>query len=133
MKITTSQIAKALVKTCGTLAPKDHPEAINTTITFMRSKGLGKEIAKLLTAFTKAWKAEHGILAAKLTSAKKEDENTVESLKKLIEKHFAKKIKLETLVDASLISGYVLQVEDKRIDTSLKTRLVDLATTLKNS
>lgn len=133
MKLTVSRIAKILAKTCSTLPAKDHPLAITAVLHIMQKKRLGKEIRKLLPAFTKAWKAEHGILDAKLTTAKKEENHIIETLEKTLEKHFQKKIKLETHVDHTLISGYVLQVEDKRIDASLKTRLNDLALTLTHS
>lgn len=133
MKLTVSRIAKILAKTCSTLPAKDHAEAINAALQIMQEKRLGKEVRKLLPAFTKAWKAEHGILEAKLTTAKKEEAHTVDTLHKALEKHFQKKIKLETHVDHALISGYVLQVEDKRIDASLKTRLNDLALTFTHS
>lgn len=133
MKLTVTRIAKGLAKTC--CAPHfpegKHAEAICAAIHLMEKNGLRKEMRKLIPAFTKAWKKENGIIEVKLITAKKQETHMVNEIKKTLESQLAKKIKLEVINDPSLIAGYILQVEDKRIDASLKTRLRDLETTLK--
>lgn len=133
MKLTVARIAKGLAKTCCVphFPQEKCAEAIRAALHLMEKNGLRKEMRKFIPAFTKEWKKENSIIEAKLITAKKTETHMVNEIKKTLETHLAKKIKLEVINDPSLIAGYILQVEDKKIDASLKTRLRDLETTLK--
>jgi F-type H+-transporting ATPase subunit delta len=71
-----------------------------------------------------------GIQKAKVISAVELTSEMEEQLLKKVEQLTGKVVQLETEIDESLISGYILQIGDKQVDDSVKGRLEDLKSEL---
>lgn len=75
-------------------------------------------------------RAKRNIVAGTLSSAEGISEDAVNRIKQRLEERLNKKVDLKTVVDKSLIGGYVLKIGDEVIDGSLKGRLHAIEKTL---
>jgi len=73
------------------------------------------------------------IVTAKVMSAAPYDENQAESLKSMLSKKLDKHVELDLKVDPALIGGPYIFVDGYYIDWTVKKRLQDLTTSLKES
>lgn len=73
--------------------------------------------------FDELWAKENERLAVTVTSAIELDPSVVESIGAEIEKKTGKTIELTSRVDESIIGGIVLQVGNRVLDTSIRSRL----------
>jgi F-type H+-transporting ATPase subunit delta len=73
--------------------------------------------------FLEAYRSEMGYKSAKLISAVELDPDTVSQFRSLIRKYFNTEVDLTCAVNAGLIGGFVLQVEDQQIDASVQAKL----------
>jgi len=64
-----------------------------------------------------------GITESVLTTAVKVDESVKNQIADLISKAFDTKVELEEVVDKDIIGGFILRIDDKYIDGSLKNKL----------
>jgi len=69
------------------------------------------------------YRNEEGIKSAVLTSAQPLSEALVLQVQNVLETEFNAKVELSQKVDAKLIGGFVLRVDDKQYDASLSTQL----------
>ncbi len=76
--------------------------------------------------FDELWAKENERLAVTLTSAIELDPSVVESVGAEIERKTGKTIELTSQVDESIIGGLVLQVGNRVLDTSIRSRLEKL-------
>ena len=76
--------------------------------------------------FDELYAAENEQLAVTVTSAVELDAKVVESIGAEIEKQTGKSIELTSEVDDSIIGGLVLQVGNRVLDTSIRSRLDQL-------
>lgn len=79
-----------------------------------------QEISK---AFIKLYKEHHNIITIKLTSPEPMDEKSKSELVKLLATETHKTIDLSEEIDASLLGGFVLTMEDKKYDASIRHQL----------
>ncbi len=73
--------------------------------------------------FFDLYKTQKGIVTASLTTPIAIDENTTNKISQLLKSKYNKIIELTSTVDASIIGGFVLQIEDMQYDASIQTRL----------
>ncbi len=66
---------------------------------------------------------KRNITTAQVITAIEINEETKTKLKEKLEKLFAQQIDLETVVDEKIIAGMVVQIDEKVIDGSIKTKL----------
>ena len=78
-----------------------------------------------LKNFIEICSKKRGEIVAKLTAAKKLNDNEVNNIKEELTKNFSSKIKLDYEYDESLIGGLVVQVGSAMVDTSIKNKLPD--------
>ena len=64
-----------------------------------------------------------GVTQSVLTTAVKVDESVKNQIADLISKAFDTKVELEEVVDKDIIGGFILRIDDKYIDGSLKNKL----------
>ena len=72
------------------------------------------------------YKKKMGILQANIVTAAQLHENTREEIISMIREAFRAEIELNEEVNSSLIGGFVLKVEDKHLDASVKGKLVKI-------
>jgi len=69
------------------------------------------------------YKKEMGIMQAHIGTASKLHDDTKDEIISMIKKAFKAEIELEEKVNGDLIGGFVLRVEDKQLDASVKGKL----------
>ncbi|HPA87582.1 MAG TPA: ATP synthase F1 subunit delta [Bacteroidales bacterium] len=77
-------------------------------------------IARVFIHDTREYK---GITESVLTTAVKVDDGVRRQVSELIEKLFSTKVDLRENIDESIIGGFVLKIEDKYIDASVRNKL----------
>ncbi len=89
------------------------------------------EFGDIHAAFGAAYDASKGVVRASVTSASPLTKTTITALEKQVKKLTgAKKVVLDTAVDASLIGGIVTRVGDQVLDGSVRTQLDNLRNSL---
>jgi len=66
---------------------------------------------------------KRNVVTAQLISSEKLSENNLADIKARLNEYLGKNLSLETIIDPSLIAGFVLRIGDQVIDGSLKGRL----------
>lgn len=83
-------------------------------------KGRESEMSDIIVAFIKEYKAYKGIKTLKLTTAVPvSDEIKKELIEKVQNRTQVKNIELEEVVNPDIIGGFILQVDDMEVDTSV--------------
>lgn len=89
-------------------------------------KGRFNYLPEIIDAYRRMVKEEAGIVEATLITAIPADEKLRETLKKKLEKSFQKEIELKETVDAKIIGGAIIVVQNKMLDFSIRSRLAKL-------
>jgi F-type H+-transporting ATPase subunit delta len=96
-------------------------------IELLLTKGREANLHEISTAFIKQYNDLKKIRTVKLTTATQMTDNVKNDLSAKISEYLAgDSIDLKTAVDQGLIGGFVLEVEDKLYDASVKKRLNDI-------
>ncbi|HOE05105.1 MAG TPA: ATP synthase F1 subunit delta [Bacteroidales bacterium] len=82
--------------------------------------------------FISFYKTEMGIKTAQLTTVAPLSAKNTESVRKLLASHFNASIEFTNKFDESLIGGFIVQVDDLQIDTSIKAQLENIKRNLTN-
>ncbi len=80
-------------------------------------------VEKILKDFVMICSKNRGEISAKLTVAKKLDENEINKIKNDLSQNFGSDVKLNYNYNPDLIGGLIMQVESVMIDTSIKNKL----------
>ena len=84
-------------------------------------------IFEMAESYKEQYYFEEGICEVTAITASKMDDALTEKLKNKMCAVTGKKVVLKTIVDSSILGGIVVKVDNKQIDTSVKTRLNELA------
>jgi F-type H+-transporting ATPase subunit delta len=76
--------------------------------------------------FIDKYKEFKGIKTVTLTTAYKIDEDTKQFLTDKISKYYNKTVELHENVNADIIGGFVLKIEDRQLDSSVTSKLLQL-------
>ncbi len=130
MKISPKQYATALHDTLSTTAPKDHDTVLDKFVQVLARNNDLKLFENISGEFHKIELASKGKIQAQVTTAQPlgaaEEKELIHELNELI----GKKVELKKKVDAGIVGGVVVQVEDTVIDGSTKRALEDLKNNL---
>lgn len=88
--------------------------------------------ADIINGFRALAAKDRGEVTAEVASATALTDAQVEELKTALKASVGKDVALQTRVDASLLGGLVVKVGSRMIDSSLKTKLQNLKTSLSN-
>jgi F-type H+-transporting ATPase subunit delta len=130
MKLTSTQYAQALFDAVSETAPQDHDKVLDNFVKILAQNGdLGK-YEEIDNEFRKLKLESQGIKEAEVTLAKEAQMNhtIIEELNKVVKG----KLEIKQKIDASIIGGVVVRVDDTLIDASVKTQLKNLNQNLKN-
>lgn len=94
-------------------------------------KGRTSEISKIRRQYIRLYDAEMGVAEGEIFSAEPLSEDRLLRFEEELSKLMRKNIKLENIVDKSLIGGVKIQVDGKMIDKSLRADLDNLLRKLK--
>jgi F-type H+-transporting ATPase subunit delta len=81
--------------------------------------------------FLELYRKKFNILSGTLITATKVDKPTYNRLKSFIESKTGETLELERLTDASILGGFILQIGDNRLDTSVSGQLLRIKSELK--
>ena len=97
-------------------------------------KGHVNELISILNYFVKQVKKEKNIGVATVISAVELSDSQKQAIeKRLIETTVYDTMEIEYSVDKSLIGGLVIRIEDRVVDSSIKTKLENMSRTLANA
>lgn len=96
-------------------------------------KGRVGLIRDMCQAYKEHYYFENGIVEVRAVTAKPLSDALTEKLKAKMSAVTGKQVVLETSVDESLIGGIVVKINNEQFDTSLRTRLSELAARLTNT
>lgn len=83
--------------------------------------------------FLSLTRKDQNIKSAVLTTATEIDANTIEKIRKLLEKEIDAKIELSTQSNMEILGGMILRIDDKQYDASVATQLKKIKQTLLES
>jgi F-type H+-transporting ATPase subunit delta len=81
--------------------------------------------------FIELYKAEKGIKIATILSAVAIDDSSAGLIKDMVKSAFKSEIELKQEIKKELIGGFVLRVEDRQLDASVKGKLARIKKELK--
>ncbi len=90
-------------------------------------------LESIFRRFFSDYRKYKGIKTAMITTANKISNSTYEKIKLMISNIFKSEIELNINIDAGIIGGYVLRVEDQQYDASVSTGLKRIKKSLLNS
>ena len=90
-------------------------------------------LPQMAGAYLKMLAQSRGEMSAEVTSANELTQNQVAALKATLKDSFKRDVALNMKVDPSLLGGIVVRVGSRMIDSSLKTKLTNLAVALKGT
>ena len=82
--------------------------------------------------FMTLYRKELGIIKAELITADKISEENKKEIKEMLKKILKGKIDLSQKIDSEIIGGFILRIDDKQIDSSVKTQLKNFRKELTN-
>ena len=90
-------------------------------------------LSSICRMFTELFKADQGILDARVESAIPVDLKFLDGLKKRLEESSHRKIDMKTETNEALIGGFILTLEDQQLDASVQSKLKRIRQELRES
>lgn len=81
----------------------------------------------ILASFVAHYRHAKGLYVGKLTTAAPLDDSTLDHLKQMIAKDIQGTVEFDVRVDEDLIGGFILQLDNLRMDASVKGQLKQIA------
>ena len=123
-KFTPKDYAQALYDSLHETNPKDHDVVLDNFVKILSQAGdLGKYEA-IEKEFKLLEMKQQGISEAKVTVARDVEINS--GLMKSLNEIIGNKVEIKKQVDAGIVGGVVVRVDDTLIDASIKTQLENL-------
>ncbi|OGE78914.1 MAG: ATP synthase F1 subunit delta [Candidatus Doudnabacteria bacterium RIFCSPHIGHO2_02_FULL_48_21] len=133
MRYSVKQYAQVLYEALHDTQAKDQEKILDNFVAVLKQNGdLGK-FAEIEDEFTAYEKTTKGIKTAQVTTARKLSEHEAGKLIKEMNDYLGAKVELKQKIDAGVLGGVLIQVEDKLIDGSIKRNLQDLKNNLSES
>lgn len=129
MKFTSKQYAQALYDAVQETAPKDQDKVLDNFVKVLVENGdIGKH-SEIEEEYLNLEMKSKGISQAEVTVAKDVEMNS--SLINQLNEIVGTKIEVKKKVDAGIVGGVVVRVDDTLIDASVKTQLSNLNSELR--
>ncbi len=90
-----------------------------------------KSLAAAIDSFFKLLAVERGEVAAEVISAQPLTDNQIEALRARLKAAVGSDVTFDTTVDEDLLGGLIVKVGSRMIDSSVKTKLQNLKTSMK--
>ncbi len=126
MKYSPRHYAQAYLDLTANVAKSD---LINLTKNFWQLVYKHKRFAwrhKIMKEVVNLWNERQGIKSVEVSLGRAVDDKQLQNLQAMLGKNFGKEVELKTSIKPHLLGGLVLQVDDTRLDASLKGRLDNL-------
>ena len=83
--------------------------------------------------YMEMYRTKHGILNTRVTTATELTESSYDKIKAFIKQTFDAEAQIDAKIDPSLIGGFILDIENTRMDASVAGQLNALKNRLKSS
>ncbi len=133
-KVASKKYARALYEA---LVDKEKEEEIVSVLeNFSRLLFTRNDLSRIdsiIREFQAIWNQEQGIVESEVVSARELDSESLDFLKSAIKDLSGEKqVNINNRVSQDLLGGVIIKYRDKRIDGSLKTRILNLKNRLYN-
>jgi F-type H+-transporting ATPase subunit delta len=109
-----------------TASGKKIEKELNTFFEFVLDKGREDFLLFICMSFQDAYRKEKKLVVGEITSAVKVNEKAIKQITDFVKAKYDQKLELITKTDSSLIGGFVFEVNNQRIDASVKEALRQL-------
>ncbi len=130
MKISSQQYAQALYDAVHQTKDGDHDLVLDNFVKILAQNGELSKYGEITEAYKILEMKEKGIANAQVTVAKDIEINS--GLMNQLNKIIGSKMEIKKTVDARIVGGVVVRVDDTLIDASVKTQLNNLNQNLKS-
>ena len=125
-KIKSAQKSAALN---SILSDKGNP-LVNEVVSYLNGSEAVPDLKYLSMNFDSIYKKQKNILSVKATTAQEMNENQIKLLRSSIESALGRNTELSFDIDASIIGGLKLRIENTFLDASIENKLKNLHTEL---
>ncbi|HET9571197.1 MAG TPA: F0F1 ATP synthase subunit delta [Bacteroidales bacterium] len=97
---------------------------------FVIKKGREEFMVFISMSYQKIYREKERVVLGKITSAQPLTEDSIAKIRQLVDKQFSASIELTTQVEPEILGGFVLEVDNYRMDSSIRTELEHIRTEL---
>ena len=108
-------------------------DALKQFIAFVADHKREDKMFLIAMKFMEMHREKHNILSTQVTTATELPEATYEHIKAFIKQTFGAEAEMDVKIDPSLIGGFILDIENTRMDASVAGQLNALKNTLKSN
>jgi len=127
MKISARQYAQCLYELVSNESDDKVKEILPKFVVLLEKHQALNLAPAIISVFTEIWNREHGEVVAELTSARELKSEAKEMIVSYLkEKSGAKEVILDENIDKNILGGFVLKYNNKIVDASLRSSLVEL-------
>jgi ATP synthase, F1 delta subunit len=109
-----------------TASGSDISSLLSDFFRFVIKKGREEFMIFIAMSYQDYYRAKQHIVVGKITSTLPLKEESLEKVRQLVKNNFDSTIDLSTKVDPSIIGGFILEVNNFRMDSSIKTELQNI-------
>ncbi len=106
-----------------TASGKNAPEALITFFEFVLSKGREPFMLFICMSYQDLYRKEQKMVVGELISAVEVSAKTIKKMTDFVQKKYNQQLDLITKIDPSIIGGFIFEVNNQRIDASIKAEL----------
>ena len=108
-------------------------DCLKQYITFLTNQKREDKMPLIAMKYMEMYRAKHNILNAQVTTATELPEETYDRIKAFIKQTFDADTEMDVRIDPSLIGGFILDIENTRMDASVAGQLNAMKNKLKIS
>lgn len=97
---------------------------------FVIDKGREEFMVFISMSYQKIYREKERVVIGKIISALPLKEASIEKIRQLVDKQFSASIELSTSVEPDIMGGFILEVDNYRMDSSIRTELEHIRTEL---
>jgi len=105
-------------------------ECLKQFFRFVVKQNRASRIFHIALKYQDMYRTDKNILKTKITTAAEMPEKTLKDITSFVEKTFGATVEAEVTVDPTLIGGFMLDIENKRLDASIRKQLAVLRESL---
>lgn len=127
-KNSNKQLAEALYQITRGLKGEKLTQALRGFVALLMRAHKLKQATRVIAEFVKHSKKQEGIVEIEVTTAHNLDDGTMSQIKKC----FGSTVEETSVIDKDVLGGVKIKTDDKILDASLKTQLINLKKSLAN-
>ena len=106
-------------------------DCLKQFITFVAEKNREGKMFLIAMKFMEMYRIKHNILSTQVTTATELPKTTLDKIKAFVKETFSAEAEMDVKIDPSLIGGFILDIENSRMDASVEGQLNALKHKLK--